>query len=146
MKRITLHVAFTLLVSGFVLAQINQPAPPVQTTNDPFPTPIPAADRVITVKFSEFATIPDFNNAAPRIMTMVYEPGTRRYFASDMNGRLFAISSDGKTVTEYLDLRAPEWNVAVQAQNSERGFQSFAFHPQFRHRGSRGFGKFYTSV
>ena len=26
----------------------------------------------------------------------------------------------------------------------ERGFQSFAFHPQFSQQGSRGFGKFYT--
>jgi hypothetical protein len=28
--------------------------------------------------------------------------------------------------------------------NNERGFQSFAFHPQFNERGARGFGKFYT--
>ena len=35
-----------------------------QVTNDPFPTPIPATDGVITVKFVEFATIPDFNGAA----------------------------------------------------------------------------------
>ena len=136
-------IVLMLLTSSLTFAQANQPTP---TTNDPFPTPIPATDRVITVKFEEFATIPDFNGAAPRIMTMAYEPGTRRFFASDMNGRLFAISSDGKTVTEYVDLRAPEWNVAVQAQGSERGFQSFAFHPQFSQRGSRGFGRFYTFV
>ena len=37
-----------------------------QVTNDPFPTPIPASDGVIAVKFAEFATIPDFNGAAPR--------------------------------------------------------------------------------
>ena len=59
-----------------------------QESNDPFPEPIPATDRVIAVRFSEFATIPDFNNTAPRIMTMLYEPGTQRYFASDMNGKL----------------------------------------------------------
>jgi hypothetical protein len=98
------------------------------------------------VKFAEFATIPDFNGAAPRIMTMVHEPGTGRYFASDMNGRLYAISSDGKTVTQYVDLRAEDWQVGVQAQGNERGFQSFAFHPQFNQRGARGFGKFYTVV
>ena len=63
-----------------------------QTTNDPFPNPIPAADRVITVKFVEFATIPGTGGAAPRIMTMVDEPGTRRLFASDMTGRLYTIS------------------------------------------------------
>ena len=115
-----------------------------QVSNDPFPTPIPATDRVITVKFTEFATIPDFNGAAPRIMTMVNEPGTRRLFASDMTGRLFSISYDGKTVTPYLDLSAPDWKMGVQAQGSERGLQSFAFHPQFGQAGAPGYGKFYT--
>ena len=117
-----------------------------QVTSDPFPTPISATDRVIPVKFVEFATIPDFNGAAPRIMTMLYEPATRRYFASDMNGKLYAINSDGKNVSLFLDLTAADWKVAVQAQGSERGFQSFAFHPQFNQNGSRGFGKFYTVV
>jgi hypothetical protein len=117
-----------------------------QESTDPFPEPIPANDRVITVKFAEFATIPDFNNAAPRIMTMLWEPGTQRYFASDMNGKLYRISADGKTVTQYVDMTAADWKVAVQAANSERGFQTFAFHPQFSQRGSRGFGKFYTVV
>ena len=47
-----------LLISAAVFAQ---------TTNDPFPTPIPTTDRVITVKFAEFATIPDAGTAAPRL-------------------------------------------------------------------------------
>ena len=115
-----------------------------QTTTDPFPNPIPTTDRVIAVKFAEFATIPDFNGMAPRIMTMVNEPGTRRLFASDMFGKLYAISYDGKTVTPYLDLTLAKWEVDVQAMGRERGLQSFAFHPQFGERGSRGFGKFYT--
>ena len=132
-------IAVVLVVASAVLAQV---------TNDPFPTPIPATEGVIAVKFAEFATIPSStaNNAAPRIMTMLHEPGTQRYFASDMIGKLYAISADGKTVTPYLDLTAAGWSVGVQAQNSERGFQSFAFHPQFNQRGARGFGKFYTVV
>jgi Glucose / Sorbosone dehydrogenase len=130
-------IAVVLMVSVVVLAQI---------TSDPFPTPIAATEGVIPVKFTEFAAIPNFNNAPPRIMTMLYEPGTQRYFASDMNGKLYVISSDGKTVTQYLDLTAADWSVGVQAQGSERGFQSFAFHPQFNQRGARGFGKFYTVV
>ena len=130
-------IAGALLLSIVVLAQV---------TNDPFPTPIPASDGVISVKFAEFATIPDFNGAAPRIMTMLHEPGTQRFFASDMNGRLYAINSDGKTVTQFLDLTSADWKVGVQAQGSERGFQSFAFHPQFNQRGARGFGKFYTVI
>ena len=91
-----------------------------QSTDDPFPNPISKTDRVIAVKFVEFAAIPDFNGGFPRIMTMVHEPGTQRYFASDMNGQLYAISSDGKTVTQYLDLTAADWSVGVQAQGSSR--------------------------
>jgi hypothetical protein len=34
--------------------------------------------------------------------------------------------------------------VNVQSQGRERGFQSFAFHPQFNQPGTRGYGKFYT--
>jgi hypothetical protein len=138
MKKVLVFVfASALLIATIVLAQ--------QGTNDPYAEPI-STDRPISVKFVEFATIPDFNGAAPRIMTMVHEPGTRRFFASDMNGKLYAISADGKTVTQYLDMTSADWKVGVQAQNSERGFQSFAFHPQFAQRGARGFGKFYTVV
>ena len=36
------------------------------------------------------------------------------------------------------------WGVSVQSQGRERGFQSFAFHPQFGQPGTRGYGKFYT--
>jgi len=136
-KTIMPAIAASLLTACGAVAQV---------TNDPFPSPIPANDRVITVKFAEFATIPDFNGAAPRIMTMMYEPGTQRYFASDMNGKLYRIGSDGKAVSLYVDLTASDWNVSVQAQGSERGLQSFAFHPQYNQRGSRGFGKFYTLV
>ncbi len=117
-----------------------------QVTTDPFPQPIPATEGVITVKFAEFATIPDFNGAAPRLMTMLNEPGTRRLFVSDMNGKLYSVSYDGKTVTPYLDLTATEWKVGVQAMGNERGLQSFAFHPQFSQRGAGGFGKLYTVV
>jgi len=135
-------LAFSVLMTGVLLTLPGF----AQRTNDPFPAPIPAMDRVITVRFAEFATIPDFGNAPPRIMTMLYEQGTKRFFASDMNGKLYTISSEGKVVTPYLDLTAADWKVNVQAQGNERGLQSFAFHPQFSERGARGFGKFYTVV
>ena len=90
-----------------------------QTTTDPFPNPIPTTDRVIAVKFTEFAKIPDSNGMTPRIMTMVNEPGTRRFFASAMFGKLYAISYDGKTVTPYLDLTLAKWEVDVQAMRQK---------------------------
>lgn len=115
-----------------------------QVTNNPFPTPIESAAGVVAVKFAEFATIPDINGEAPRMMHMVDEPGTKRLFVAAMQGPIFAISDDGKMVTEYLNVNAAQWNVPVQASFSERGVQSLAFHPQFNQRGARGYGKFYT--
>ena len=115
-----------------------------QVTLDPFPTPIETTQGVIAVNFVEFATIPDVNGEAPRMMHFVDEPGTRRIVVSLMTGALYTISYDGKVVTPYLDVNAPAWNVSVQSEGSERGVQSFAFHPQFNQRGTPGYGKFYT--
>lgn len=118
-----------------------------QGTNDPFPTPINTTD-VVAVNFTEFATIPDATIAtgteAPRMMTLVDEPGTRTIFLNTMRGAIYTVSYDGKKVTEYLDINAANWGVSVQAQGSERGFQSLAIHPQFAQRGTPGYGKFYT--
>ena len=113
-------------------------------TVDPFPTPIETTQGVIAVNFVEFATIPDVGGAPPRMMLLVDEPGSRRMFVSAMQGVLFSVSYDGKTVTEYIDLNAPKWEMPVQSSANERGFQSFAFHPQFNEPGTRGYGKFYT--
>ena len=115
-----------------------------QTTTDPFPEPIPASDGVITVSFREFAMLPDINGEAARPMLLVEEPVARRLFVNDMRGPLYVVSGDGKQVTLYLDVNDPKWSIGVQSQGSERGFQSFALHPQFNQRGAKGFGKFYT--
>jgi hypothetical protein len=115
-----------------------------QPTNNPFPAPIESSAGVIAVKFAEFAVVPDVNGQPPRMMHMVDEPGTKRLFVSTMQGPIFSVSYDGKTVTEYVNVDAPQWKIGVQSQGSERGLQSIAFHPQFNQRGSRGYGKFYT--
>ena len=115
-----------------------------QPTLDPFPTPIETTQGVVAVNFVEFATIPDVKGEAPRLMHLVDEPGTRRIFVSVMTGQLYSISYDGKVVTPYLDVNAPNWNVSVQSDGFERGVQSFAFHPQFAEQGTPGYGRFYT--
>jgi Glucose / Sorbosone dehydrogenase len=115
-----------------------------QTTNDPFPTPIPATDGVIKVSFVEFASIPDIAGVAARMMLLVDEPGTRRMFVNDMRGPLYSVSYDGKTVTQYVDLSASTWGLNIQSTGRERGFQSFTFHPQFNRPGTPGVGRFYT--
>ena len=115
-----------------------------QTTNDPFPSPIPATEGVIRVDFVEFASIPDIDGSPARMMRLVDEPGTERIFVNDMRGPLYSVTYDGRTVVEYVDIDDPNWEVAVQSGGNERGFQSFAFHPQFGQSGTPGYGKFYT--
>jgi hypothetical protein len=134
--RLRYVVAGVALVLGLVVL--------AQTTNDPFPTPIAERDGLIRVRFAEFASIPDNADGAARMMRLVTEPGTRRLFVNDMVGPLYAISYDGRTVTKYVDINDAKWGIGVHSSGRERGFQSFAIHPQFSQAGARGFGKFYT--
>jgi Glucose / Sorbosone dehydrogenase len=127
-------LALTLLVACCALAQ----------TIDPFPKPIADNGEPLRVNLAEFATVPDVGGEPARMMLLVNEPGTRRLFVNDMRGPLYTVSYDGKTVTPYVDINASHGGVSVQSQGRERGFQSFAFHPQFNQPGSRGYGKFYT--
>ncbi len=113
-------------------------------SNNPFPDPIPATDGVITVNFVEFATVPDAGTDAPRMNLLLDEPGTHRIFVNTMQGMLYSVSYDGKTVKPYLNISDPQWGNPVQSAGTERGFQSFAFHPQFAQTGTAGYGKFYT--
>ena len=133
-----------MFIARLVVVLVLVASPALAQPLDPFPTAIPAADGVVKVAFSEFASLPDVNGEAARMMLMVDESGTRRLFVNDMRGILYSVSYDGKMVMPYLDLRETAWTVDVQAEGSERGFQSFAFHPDFNRRGARGFGKFYT--
>ncbi len=115
-----------------------------QTTDDPFPRPIATTEGVIVVDFVDFASIPDVDGDPARMMLLVDEPGTGRMFVNDIRGPLYSSSYDGGTVMEYVDINDREWGIGVHARGSERGFQSFAFHPQFGDAGTPGFGKFYT--
>ena len=136
---LTFFIASAVAVSLFAVAPAC-----AQTTNDPFPQPIPATEGAIVVNFVELASLPDVGGQPARMMLLVDEPTTRRLFVNDMRGPLYSVSYDGKTVTQYLDVNAPAWDVRVQSGGNERGFQSFAFHPQFGRPGTRGFGRFYT--
>ena len=99
---------------------------------------------MVTVNIVEFATLPDVDGEAARMMRLVDVPGTGRLFVNDMRGLLYGVSTDGERVERYLDLRADEWSLSVEASRGERGFQSFAFHPQFTQAGTPGYGKLYT--
>jgi hypothetical protein len=132
-----------ILTAALLIATMAVPAI-AQTTTDPFPEPIAATDGVVKVSFVEFASVPDIGSQAARMMLIVDEPGTRRLFVNDMRGPLYTVSYDGKAVALYVDINAPGWGVNVNSAGNERGFQSFAFHPQFGRAGTPGFGKFYT--
>jgi hypothetical protein len=133
----------TILVST-ALAQSPTSTP--RATRDPFPQPIAAAEGVIAVQFTEFASLPDLPGQAQpaRMMLLLDEPGTRRLFVNDMRGPLYSVSYDGKSDKLFLDLNAEKWGIKIQSANFERGFQSFAFHPDFTRRGRPGYGKLYT--
>jgi hypothetical protein len=120
------------------------PPPPATATSDPMPTPIRADEGGIRVGIRDFARIPFVDSAAPRMMVLVDEPGTRRLFVNDMRGRIYTVSYDGREVAEFLNMGDPSWGVNVQARGRETGFQSFALHPQFNQRGTPGYGKLYT--
>lgn len=142
----TLLILVALLLSSAAAAQPRQPPAPLPPgqTNNPFPQPIETSAGIITVNAREFATLPDIDGVAARMMNLVDEPGTRRLFVNDMRGPIYSVSYDGTQVTVYVDINAPAWGVAVQFAGRERGFQSFTFHPQFAQPGTPGFGKFYT--
>jgi hypothetical protein len=130
----------TIVVSALVGVPLVAQAP-----DDPFPKPIEAKEGIVRVNFVEFATLPDLGGPMPaRMMLLTDEPGSKRLFVNDMRGPLYTISRDGKNVSVYLDINDPKWGVKVNSQGNERGFQSFAFHPQFNQSGTPGFGKFYT--
>jgi len=144
----------SLIASAMVIAVVSSPhlaaqrgpqtpLPPGQT-NQPFPQPIVSTEGVINVTLREFASLPDVDGVAARMMKIVDEPVSRRLFVSDMHGLLYTVSADGSTVTPYLDIRDAKWATPVQSQGRERGFQNFVLHPQFGQTGTPGFGRFYT--
>lgn len=113
-----------------------------QTTDDPFDSPI---GGTVVVDVVEYASLPDVAGEAARMMRLVHEPVTGRIFVNDMRGQIYALGSDdGDAPSIYVNIDDPRWGVSVQSRGRERGFQNFAFHPQFGEPGTPGYGKFYT--
>ncbi len=131
-------------LSAAAAAILPVPGAVAQTTDRPFPRSIEGVEGIVVVDVAEFASIPDADGQAARMMLLVDEPATRRMFVNDMRGPLYGVGYDGRTVTPYVDIDDPRWGVAVESSGRERGFQSFAFHPQFGVPGTPGYGKFYT--
>lgn len=135
MRTTTTTAALLLAAAWPVLAQ---------TTTRPLASGIDADADIVVVGVTDFARIPDSDGDAPRMMLLVDEPGTGRLFVNDMRGPLYSVGYDGTTVTRYVDIDDDRWGVDVEASGRERGFQSFAFHPDFGREGAPGYGRFYT--
>lgn len=132
-------------VTVAALSPILAPLPlSAQVTTDPFAAPIQATEGRVVLDLVEFATLPDHPEGPARMMLLVDEPGTRRLFVNDMHGRLYTVGYDGRQVALYLDHDDPSFGVQVQSGGRERGFQSFALHPDFGRPGAPGYGRFYT--
>jgi hypothetical protein len=130
--------AFLSIPAAFTAAPVL-----AQTPDDPFPDPIEAVADVVVVGFQEFATLPDVDGGPARPMLLVAEPGTDRMFVNDMRGALYRVTADG-TVTTYFDVDDDVWGIPVESSGRERGFQSFAVHPQFHQPGTPGYGRIYA--
>ncbi len=94
----------------------------------------------IVVDLESFATLPASASQPPRVNVLRSAPDGR-IFVNDQRGYLYTVSADGAVVTQYLYLAD---YVPLLQDNGERGFQSFAFHPDFDNAGTVGYGKFYT--
>jgi hypothetical protein len=126
----------------FVIAGAAAGSLDVRAQN-PFPDPIQKGN--IRALIQDFAVVPDSgtsSSAPARINLMTADPDGR-LFANDQRGKLFHISDDGSTVTEYLDIDDFS-GVDLRTASGEQGFQSFAFHPDFHVTGADGHGKIYT--
>jgi len=106
--------------------------------------PFPVDRGSLTVVIQDFAVLPDSSsgNSAPARMSVMTADPLGRLFVNDQRGPLYTVSRDGATVTEYVDLR--DYPTLRITSSSEKGFQGFAFHPDFNAAGAGGFGKFYT--
>ena len=99
---------------------------------------IPAGN--IVVDLQTFTTLPASSNQPARVNVLRAAPDGR-IFVNDQRGLLYVVSADGAIVTPFLNLAS---YIPLLQDSGERGFQSFAFHPDFAHPGTAGYGKFYT--
>ncbi|MGF1452358.1 MAG: PQQ-dependent sugar dehydrogenase [Opitutales bacterium] len=114
---------------------------------DPFPEPI-ALDSDLEMGLVPFARIPYSDNSPARMSVLIRDP-MGRLFVNDQRGPLYLVSDDGATVSQYLTLEdeglnAPFPELALDDSSGERGFHSFAFHPDFFDDAQPGFGRFYV--
>ena len=115
---------------------------------DPITTPIPQSS--VAVEIADFVQIPaslpdDPLEALARINGLApVGDGSGRLFVNDTRGQLWVTDHQGSTPTLFMDLNTIAGVNLANTNRSERGFSTFAFHPDFATQGAAGYGKFYT--
>lgn len=133
---------------------------PKPTVQSPTPAPIqrpqtkvarvaPVTRSGLAIGLADFARMPASGNAPllTRINFLFHAAdGSHRLFVNDMRGRIYVIRNGAMLPAPFLDVAAAR-GLSVPSgdpSNSEFGILTFAFHPDFNHRGTPGYGKFYT--
>jgi len=138
-------------ITGFVTSFTPGSTNPAITGNGYAPSiPLPG----LSVDVVDVATIPQSvepssGNLKPaRTNYTSFAPGdASRLFVNDMRGKLWIIQDGTLLGTPFLDIpavRGGNWIDDSPSINSERGFSTFAFHPDFNNIGKPGYHKVYT--
>jgi len=125
----------TRLNTLLLILPLLVPAFPLTAQQDPILDPIPEipafTELGIMVEF--VAKIPDSDNSPPRLNLLKHaHDQSGRLFINDQRGPLYIISPENE-VLEYLDLR--DILPSFLSAGGQRGFSSFAFHPDFQQNG-----------
>lgn len=111
---------------------IKRPAMAVGALADPIPEKIPTSDIIVPIKV--FTEIPASSDLPPkaRIIKMDFQPVSKKLFAVDLRGKMYAIDKGNPHL--YLDLEN-KFPAFINAPGLATGFGSFAFHPSFQNNG-----------
>jgi hypothetical protein len=138
-------------IAGFVTSFTPGSTNPAITGNGYAPSiPVPG----LSVDVVDVATVPqsvDPNSGSlkpARTNYTSFAPGdASRLFVNDMRGKLWIIQDGTLLGTPFLDIpavRGGNWIDDSSSINSERGFSTFAFHPDFSDTNKPGYHKVYT--
>jgi glucose/arabinose dehydrogenase len=112
------------------------------------PPPAPALHgQRLALVLEDVVTLPATRDAPPRARINFLDAppdASGRLFVADMAGIVYLIRDGRLAAKPFLDLRAARGARFTAEQLFEEGLVSFAFHPDFDHRGQPGYRKFYT--
>lgn len=123
-------IGAALAIAPSASGQVADPVPDIQV-----------GDVEVEVDF--VVALPDSgpgSNPTARPMTLVGD-GSGRRFVADQNGLVYQLHADD-SLSVFLDVAAAS---NLQANQGVQGLNSIAFHPDYFHAASPGFGRFYTS-